>query len=111
MAMGFGKRGVFLSEGQLAQTASRAELYSQPKTIKVARFLGFQPIDLVCAENLGNLFFFGAASETCQIGIRPEKNQLVTHPVWLFKILWFQETGPAYYAKVRVENLSLLGRC
>ncbi|MEX2746269.1 ABC transporter ATP-binding protein [Rhizobium mongolense] len=82
-AMTMSDRIAVMMDGAIVQVATPAEIYAAPADIRVARFIGSPPINILPAEigARGDLHLFGESQklrtglmvgERAQIGIRPE---------------------------------------
>ncbi|OHV78926.1 glycerol-3-phosphate ABC transporter ATP-binding protein [Ensifer sp. LCM 4579] len=109
-AMTMSGRIAVMMDGAVVQVATPAEIYAAPVDIRVARFIGSPPINILPAEigERGDVCLFGGSQklrtglppgERIQIGIRPEDVTVVaqTQPVGASSLM---------HARIRlIENL------
>ncbi len=87
-AMGMGDRIAVMNEGTIRQVSPPEELYSQPRTAWVARFIGSPPMNLLRGERRNGTIDLGGGGEvdldaggapdTLSLGVRPEDLALST---------------------------------
>ncbi|WP_085033664.1 ABC transporter ATP-binding protein [Ensifer aridi] len=110
-AMTMSGRIAVMMDGAVVQVATPAEIYAAPADIRVARFIGSPPINILPAEigERGDVCLFGESQrlrtglppgERIQIGIRPEDVTVVTQT---------QPVGASCLRHARIRLIENLG--
>jgi len=110
-AMVLGDRIAFLDDGKIQQVGSPEELYRAPANVRVARFFGHPPINILTASQYQQMSGEPAPDTKVQIGIRPENLQWQPDPKSPFEIQWTQTLGSSHYAYVKVGTETVCGLC
>ncbi|WP_235869564.1 ABC transporter ATP-binding protein [Veronia nyctiphanis] len=119
-AMTMSDRIAVMMEGEIVQIGSPDDLYHQPKDIRVARFIGSPPMNLLNAEIVSNTLMLLSQQRRIeselsdghvQVGIRSEdiflvetvehpKPDFITHGI----ITHIENLGAEYYLTLNNEN-------
>jgi ABC-type sugar transport system ATPase subunit len=108
-AMVLGDRIAFLDHGVIQQVGAPMELYRSPANIRIARFLGFPPINLLSPEDFKMLTGKPSPQPQGRIGLRPEHLEWVEDAEGKFEIQWIQPVGATGYAYVAVGEQNVCG--
>ncbi len=111
-AMSMGTKVVLMNSGEIVQEGSPHTIYTDPKSIFSAKFIGTPPMNIIGVDLCKNMNDFGLPASARYIGFRPEKIKFVADDEFSHKkgiklrgqLITHEVLGSEVLYKIQLEN-------
>ncbi|UCD11644.1 MAG: ABC transporter ATP-binding protein [Nitrospinaceae bacterium] len=108
-AMVLGDRVAFMDDGKIQQIGPPLQLYRSPANIRIARFFGFPPVNVLTATDFERLSGKPAPDSKMKFCIRPENLECRADSKGCFEVQWIQQMGAANFVYISVGKQTICG--